>query len=150
MRSVVASAAPVAFATIGPNVVLSTDNDTAYGSDGTLHVAWYDSNAGSLHYASRSAPGAWSSAVTIDAIPGLPGGTPGVGEYVSLAVDSQNRPAVSYFDVQNGDLKFASRATGAWVVGTNVENTAALYPSLAFNGSDAPVLSYYMQRTRAT
>ena len=38
-----------------PPYAYGTDNDTAYGSDGTLHVAWYDSNAGSLNYGSRSA-----------------------------------------------------------------------------------------------
>ena len=59
-----------------PPYAYGTDNDTAYGSDGTLHVAWYDANAGSLNYASRSSSGAWSSAVTIDAIPGSPRARP--------------------------------------------------------------------------
>ena len=74
----------------------ATDNDIAYGSDGSLHVAWYNTQGGSLQYAARSASGAWGSAVTIDAIPGLPAGTAGVGQYVTLALDSQTRPAVSY------------------------------------------------------
>jgi fibronectin type 3 domain-containing protein len=128
-----------------PPFANATDNDTAYDANGTLHVAWYDTATGSLEYASRSASGVWSDQVTIDSITNLAAGQPGVGNYVQMAIDSQNRPAVAYIDSYNADVKYASKdSSGSWVVKPVVETLGSLYPSLAFTTGDTPFISYYV------
>ena len=38
-----------------------------------------------------------------------------VGMYTSIAVDSQDKVHISYYDCTNGDLKYITNATGSWV-----------------------------------
>ncbi|MGB7160454.1 MAG: fibronectin type III domain-containing protein [Tepidisphaeraceae bacterium] len=91
----------------------------------------------------------WSNQQTIEASPGFTSGGVGTGYYVSLAVDSNNRAAVAFYDGANTDLKYASRdASGVWAVrSTAIETTSSLYPSLAFSTADVPFISYYLNST---
>jgi len=70
--------------------------------DGRPAISYYDASAGDLKYASATnANGtAWSPAQTVE-------GTGNVGQYTSLAVLANGRPAVSYYDATNGDLRWA-------------------------------------------
>ena len=38
-----------------------------------------------------------------------------VGGYSSIAIDSNNKVYISYYDTTNGDLKYATNVSGSWV-----------------------------------
>ncbi len=71
-----------------------------------------------------------------------------VGWYTSIALDSGNLPVISYYDVTNGDLKFAGRAGKGWNYFT-VENNGntGLYTSIAFFGTSTVGISYFRADT---
>jgi hypothetical protein len=117
-------------------------NDLAYDSTGVLHFAWYDTLAKNVKYATRSTSGVWSAVQTVD--------TTGddVGGWLSIAIDSNNRAAVAYFDGSRGDLRYASLTNGTWDVQTvDYKNSTGLFPSLKFDKSNNPVIAYYKKTT---
>ncbi|HEV2295542.1 MAG TPA: alginate lyase family protein [Tepidisphaeraceae bacterium] len=112
-------------------------NDIEYDSAGRLHVAYYDRAARVLKYTVQETSGLWSIIQTID-------NSHMAGEYISLALDSNNLPGVAYYEGNNGDLKYAKFNNGAWEVVTvdGVQNVG-LYPSLVFSRNNGPIISYY-------
>jgi hypothetical protein len=69
-----------------------------------------------------------------------------VGTYTSLALDAQGNPRVSYFDVTNGDLKYAAKAGSSWTVETvDATGSVGSYTSLALDAEGNPRVSYYDQ-----
>jgi hypothetical protein len=106
--------------------------------DGTPHLSYYQqilSNPAQLWYATRSG-GSWDQIVVDEG--------PGVGSYSSLALDSQNRPRISYYDHANGDLKYASWSGSQWdTVTVDSVGDVGSYTSLALDGSGNPHISYY-------
>lgn len=94
-------------------------------------------------------------------------GTGKVGEYSSLALDSNGKPRISYYDETNRDLKYASWDGSQWVIttvdGTNYKKgtqkgcnwdgdhhraqsgfiKVGEYSSLALDSSGKPRISYY-------
>jgi hypothetical protein len=83
---------------------------------------------------------AWGTPVVVDA------STPGIGLFPSMVV-IDGRPAISYFDDENGQLRYvrAANSSGtAWGAPAVVDATAGagIYPSMAIvNGH--PAISYY-------
>jgi len=69
--------------------------------------------------------------------------TGSVGRYTSIALDNSNNAYISYKDNSNGDVKFATNASGSWVTQT-VESTGTVgsYTSLALDGSNNAYISY--------
>ena len=134
---------PAAASAFRPNLGLNANaNDIAYDSTGVLHLAYYDTVAKTIDYASRTTDGTWSAIQIVD--------TSGddVGGWLSIAVDSQNRPAVAYFDGTRGDLRYAILSGGVWNVQTvDSKNSVGLFPSLKFDSSDHPVIAYYKKTT---
>lgn len=107
---------------------------------GNPAVSYYDVSHGDLKFARNTAAdgfGSWT-VTTVDGI-----GIGNVGQYTSLAI-IDGKPAISYYDVTNGDLKFALNSaadgSGAWTV-TTVDSTGNVgqYTALAMveggNGS---------------
>lgn len=129
--------------------VISSFNDTgvdaslALGKNGTAHVVFWQYHGGtpdgivsSLHYIRRDS-GGWRSFEIVDE--GV-----GIGFQSSLAVDSNGNPHASYYDEGNGDLKYAYRSGGSWVVQTiDADGNVGNYSALALDSSNRPWISYY-------
>ena len=62
----------------------------------------------------------------------------------SIAIDSQDRPHIVWFDDQGKDLKYAIRDSGGWTISTvDSAGDVGRYPSLTLDQDDNPVVSYY-------
>ena len=62
----------------------------------------------------------------------------------SIAVDSQDRPHIVWFDPEGQDLKYAVRDSGGWTISTvDSEGDVGRYPSLTLDKDDRPVVSYF-------
>jgi parallel beta-helix repeat protein len=67
-----------------------------------------------------------------------------VGMYSSLALDSASNPHISYFDLTNQDLKYASWTGESWVIETvDSEGAVGEYCSLALDSAGNPHISYF-------
>ncbi|KPJ52128.1 MAG: hypothetical protein AMJ37_03505, partial [Dehalococcoidia bacterium DG_18] len=70
-----------------------------------------------------------------------------VGQYTSLAFDASGYPAISYYDVSNGDLKLAydqnndGAFSAAEIITVDSSGDVGMYTSLAFG--TGPAISYY-------
>ncbi|MGY8701070.1 MAG: hypothetical protein ACKVHH_00005, partial [Candidatus Poseidoniales archaeon] len=67
-----------------------------------------------------------------------------VGQYSSIAADSNNELHISYYDVSSGNLKYASNSGGSW---TNyaIDTTASIvgrYTSIDTDSNDNVHISY--------
>jgi len=61
-----------------------------------------------------------------------------------IALDSQDRPHVVWFDSGDKSLKYAVKEGGSWTISTvDSEGDVGRYPSLALDGQDNPVVSYF-------
>ncbi len=68
----------------------------------------------------------------------------GVGLYTSIAVDSNRRPHISYYDADNKDLKYAHWTGSAWDIDrVDSAGTVGKYSSLALDDSNDPYIAYY-------
>lgn len=67
-----------------------------------------------------------------------------VGSYNSIGVDSNHKIHIAYYDETNGDLKYATNSSGAWVTST-IESTGTVgtYVSLEITGDDDIYISYF-------
>lgn len=92
----------------------------AVDADGVVHLGYYDASNGDLRYARCAVdctitPANWPK-VTVDA-------TNSRGLYTSLAVGTDGRVHVSYYDLTNGDLRYATCA-GACLSSTSWQRSA--------------------------
>lgn len=75
-----------------------------YDSNNNPHVAFGGDH---LYYAYRDANG-WHTEIVDNSL--------SVGRYASLALDNSNRPHISYYDAFNGNLKYAYKDQGQWII----------------------------------
>ncbi len=67
-----------------------------------------------------------------------------VGYFSTFAFDSADRPAISYYDSTNGNLKYAYYDSSQWIIETIDNNeSVGYYTSFAFDRADKPAISYY-------
>ena len=80
-----------------------------------------------------------ASAMSIASVDGR-----GVGLYTSIDLDPFNKPAISYYDANNGDLKYARWTGSAWDVSiVDSSGDVGRYTSLAIDSSGYAQISYY-------
>ncbi len=125
---------------------VGADNSLALDADGYPVVSYYDVIKGDpklLHCNDANCTGGDESIESVD--------TEGnVGWYTSLALDADGYPVVSYYDVDNGDLKVAhcndANCTGGdeSIVSVDTEgDRVGSFSSLVLDADGYPVVSYY-------
>ncbi|MBI5747948.1 MAG: hypothetical protein HZA00_02405 [Nitrospinae bacterium] len=65
-----------------------------------------------------------------------------VGEYSSIAIDSNNKTHISYYDKTNYALKYATNVSGSWITSV-IENTNMKYTSIAIDSNNIVHIVYY-------
>jgi len=111
--------------------------------NGKPAISYYDDTNENLKYASalNNSGTTWNSPVTVDT-----GGTAAVGLFTSMTIVN-NRPAISYFDSTNGNLKYvrAKDSSGSeWSSPVTVDSAdnVGIYTSMTIV-KGAPAISYY-------
>src|SRR5437667_8436551 len=63
-----------------------------------------------------------------------------VGQYTSLALDGLGQPNISYYDNDDGNLKYAHKSGASWVIEVADPSTddVGLFTSIALDGSGNP------------
>jgi hypothetical protein len=111
----------------------------AFDSQGRPHIAfrWVPATVNAhaqLMHAVKSG-GIWTIDVVDSAI--------NVGEYASLRFDHSDNPRISYMDITNEDLRYASFANGAWTIEVvDAIGATGWFTSLALDSLDRPLISY--------
>ncbi|MAK42234.1 MAG: hypothetical protein CL997_06070, partial [Euryarchaeota archaeon] len=104
------------------------------------HISYRDSTNQDLKYAACSSSctsaSSWTNS-TIDPVGN-------VGSRTSIAIDSNDAVHISYHDITNGDLKYATDQSGSWA-NTTVDSvgTVGQYTSIAIDSNDVVHISYY-------
>ncbi|MED5291045.1 MAG: Ig domain-containing protein, partial [Candidatus Thermoplasmatota archaeon] len=120
-------------------------NSIAIDSNDALHISYRDSTNDDLKYAtcssSCSSASSWTTS-TIDSVGN-------VGSRTSIAIDSNDAVHISYHDITNGDLKYATDQSGSWA-NTTVDSvgTVGKYTSIAIDSNDVVHISYYDATTK--
>ena len=142
-------------------------------SGGNLYVSTYDGEHGDLVLLTfdKTNPVKPTKAEWLDGVPatghiggdlngprhGITDNGQNVGQYTSIAADAGGNLYISYYDVDNGDLKFMGRYNGTWtqpmtVDGSNAASGAptgdvGLYSSLALTSGNVPAIAYFRRGT---
>ncbi|MBT60265.1 MAG: hypothetical protein CMA63_01765 [Euryarchaeota archaeon] len=117
----------------------------AIDSNDAVHISYYDYTSGDLKYATCSSgctiASNWDDA-SVD--------TSGyVGEFTSIAIDSNDAVHISYYDSSNADLKYAACSSGCTTASNwddasvDTSGTVGYYTSIAIDSNDAVHISYY-------
>jgi hypothetical protein len=135
------------------------DSRIAVLSGGKPVVSAYNKTYGDLVLARYDTTGTLQSLEAVDGVPagatpvGRPSGfrggidTPGpdVGRYTSVAVDAAGNPIIAYYDLDNGDLKFAALDSGRWVTHTvDATGDVGRYAHLVVGPGGIPAIAYFM------
>ena len=124
-----------------PSESIDNDAESPNNDDGSVHVS-YNSTDGvnpvnnELKYATKNDQGNW----IIDTVD-----TGGVGWYSSLKVDSNDNVHISYYDIINQALKYATNSSGTWVT-TTVDSSSydvGWSTSLVLDSNDKAHITYY-------
>ncbi|MFA4825482.1 MAG: IPT/TIG domain-containing protein [Methanoregula sp.] len=151
----------------------------AFDNTGKPRISYYDESKGDLKYASWD--GSKWILTTVDGSLAEKGRknwdndrdrvdtrSVKVGEYSSLALDSSNKPSISYYDETNKNLKYAAWDGSKWVIETvdglkkgegqnkyhwdgdhnridDRSRNVGKFSSLALDSSGKPCISYYDQ-----
>lgn len=118
----------------------STGNDVGEyssimsGSDGSVHISYYDYTNHSLKYVSSNSQGEWSPPETVDE---------SAGTFSSIALDSGSNAHIAYHS-DTGELKYATNASDAWVIKDVDKNSIVTnYISVAVDAAGYVHIAYY-------
>ena len=125
--------------TISSGNVVGLYTSIAIDSNDKVHISCLRSHGvsdeyGDLNYATNAA-GFWRTILIHSGY---------VGKYTSIAIDSNNKVHISYYDATNDDLKYATDVSGAWVnsIIDSVGNVGG-DTSIAIDSNDKVHISYY-------
>ncbi|MFL2985198.1 MAG: putative Ig domain-containing protein [Candidatus Poseidoniaceae archaeon] len=118
-------------------------NSIAIDSNDAVHISYRDSTNNNLKYTTCSSgctiASNWND-VTVD--------TGNVGHYTSIAIDSNDAVHISYYDLANKDLKYASCSSGCTIasnwndVSVDTAGYVGSHTSIAIDSNDAVHISY--------
>jgi hypothetical protein len=112
----------------------------AVDAAGKAHISYYDETNSTLRYVTNAtSTGTWAA----EEVDGTAGGN--CGWYSSLDVDTAGKVHISYYDVTNGNLKYATKGSGSasWAVTTLADDPdVGSYSSLVLAGGRV-YISYY-------
>ena len=137
------SVAANALTTVDSTSIVGRYASIAIGADGLPVIAHYDAVNGDLRVAKcTNAACTGTSTLNIVDSPG------NVGQYPSVAVGTDGRPVIAYYDVGNGDLKVAKCADAACMSTINVDTLDSTgnvgeYTAIAIGAGGLPVISYF-------
>lgn len=107
----------------------------ARAGDGTLHIAYYDLDAGALRYARIGADDR-VEAELID-------GSDRSGSFASLAIDARSVPHIAYYSVGSSELRYARRETDGVVREVvDTDGDVGWHTSIAINPRGEPRVAY--------
>ena len=115
----------------------------AIDSNDKLHVTYYGSYNGDLMYGTYDTTASSWNPITVDSAL-----TTGPGRWSSLAIDSNDKLHVTYYDATNGNLMYATydTTTSSWIL-TIVDNTLGAvvgeFSSLAIDSNNKLHVTYY-------
>jgi hypothetical protein len=108
--------------------------------DSSAHISYYDANIGDLKYATNANPADTASKWIVDRVDEVGG----VGLYTSIALDASGIVHITYYDFENGNLKYAKGVLGCWVTDSmDTLGDVGLYTSVAIDSKDNLHISYY-------
>jgi hypothetical protein len=117
----------------------------ALNSSGNPIISYYDATRGELKlvYCGDATCTSGNSFRAMDGI-----GMANVGQHTALKLDSSGNPVISYYDVDNGDLKLARCGNVTCTSGNSFQTVdsagnVGLYTALALTSGGNPVISYY-------
>jgi uncharacterized repeat protein (TIGR01451 family) len=106
---------------------------------GTGHVVYHDWAYDSdfdLRYTAKPLGGSWSPIESVDY-------TRDVGLYSSIALDGNGKSHISHFDITGADLRYATNATGVWILDTvDAGGVGSNRTSIAVDSANTPHISY--------
>jgi hypothetical protein len=108
-----------------------------------VHIAYMDEKYDNLKYAFKNHDGGdWKKVVVDEG-----GSSPNVGSMISLALDTLNRPYISYLDFSLGNLKVARLVDlhdNSWIIDRiDSSDYTGWYTSIFVDGSNRAHISYY-------
>jgi hypothetical protein len=135
--------------------IMTVDNAIGYtsialDSADRPHISYFGGTDVGLKYV-RWTGSSWDG---LDATPGpdMIDSVGNVGMYTSIAIDSNDRPSISYYDYTNGHLKFVRWTGSAWdgldttpgpdSIDAEWKNVGK-YSCMALDSNDYPHISYY-------
>jgi hypothetical protein len=130
-----------------PSLALSPGYDSSLALDrnGRLHVAYRPTDKdGSIKYAEQDGSDNWLVKTVANAYGTETDSKRHAGYHISLALDSQEFPHISYYDESEKDLKYVSWNGTAWNTETvHATGNVGKFPSLVINADDQPYIGYY-------
>ena len=117
----------------------------AIDSNDALHISYNDDTSDDLRYATCSSGCTTASNWDI----GTVDTTGNVGRFTSIAIDSNDAVHISYMDLTNYDLKYATCSSGCTTasnwdkVSIDTTGIVGYYTSIAIDSNDALHISYY-------
>jgi uncharacterized repeat protein (TIGR01451 family) len=127
--------------TLAPGIDAVHSASLALDANGHTHVGFYSPDVGGLAYITDAPDGTWGAPQLVDPIGDL-------SQYLQtdIAIDSLNRPHLSYVGGSLADIRYATLSGAAWVTRTlDHGNRSGATHAIAVDAADQVHLAYYRQ-----